>query len=486
MTTVAAPAPDTRSPNPLIRLYRGETSFDFVGRRKWWYLISMLVIVAGLLSLTTRGLNLGIDFKGGTSWQLPANGLTINEVTKAVTNAGLPQPTIETLGTGKSETLQVEADLSKLPIGQQQALTNKVASVLGALAHVPAKSVSIQSVGATWGSQITKKAIIAVIVFFIVVVVYISFRFEWKMALAAFIAVLHDLLVTAGVYSLFGFQVTPDTVIAILTILGYSLYDTVVVFDRVRDSTRGLGASGRITYQDVVNLSMNQVLARSINTSLVAILPVLSILVIGAQLLGASTLQYFGLALVIGLTSGAYSSIFIASPILSQLKEREPRYVQIRQKLASRDARTAAILTPAAAAAMLGAGDQGRRSGRQSAPRQGGTMRPAARTGAPAARTVTRQPARAGAPSPRVSRAGAGASLDGLENGHADLDGAADVNEVAGNGDTGNRGSGTAGAGRTGSTNARTGTRTGTPVNRRPPPRSKRKGGGRGKGGKRR
>ncbi len=185
---------------------------------------------------------------------------------------------------------------------------------------------NVSDVGPTWGSEITKKAIIAVIVFFIVVVLYISFRFEWKMALAALIAVIHDLLVTAGIYSLFGFQVTPDTVIAILTILGYSLYDTVVVFDRIRESTRGLGASGRMTYEDVVNLSMNQVLARSINTSLVAILPVLSVLVIGAEILGASTLQYFGLALVIGLTSGAYSSIFIASPILSQLKEREPRY----------------------------------------------------------------------------------------------------------------------------------------------------------------
>ncbi len=177
------------------------------------------------------------------------------------------------------------------------------------------------------------------IVFFIVVVLYISFRFEWKMALAAFIAVIHDLLVTAGIYSLFGFQVTPDTVIAILTILGYSLYDTVVVFDRIRESTRGLGASGRMTYEDVVNLSMNQVLARSINTSLVAILPVLSVLVIGAEILGASTLQYFGLALVIGLTSGAYSSIFIASPILVQLKEREPRYVALRQKSQNRDTR---------------------------------------------------------------------------------------------------------------------------------------------------
>ncbi len=180
--------------------------------------------------------------------------------------------------------------------------------------------MSLTDVGPTWGSQISEKAIIAVFVFFIVVVIYISFRFEWKMAMAALIAVIHDLLITAGVYSLAGFQVTPDTVIALLTILGYSLYDTVVVFDRVKENSRGQFGAGRMTYEDIVNLSMNQTLARSINTSLVAILPVLAVLVIGAQLLGATTLQYFGLALVIGLTSGAYSSIFIASPVLLGLQ----------------------------------------------------------------------------------------------------------------------------------------------------------------------
>jgi preprotein translocase subunit SecF len=209
--------------------------------------------------------------------------------------------------------------------------------------------VSFTDVGPTWGSQITDKAILAVLVFFVVVVLYITLRFEWKMAIAALIAVVHDLLVTAGVYSILGFQVTPDTVVAVLTILGYSLYDTVVVFDRVGENTKGFGASGRMTYEDVVNLSMNQTLARSMNTSLVAILPVLSVLIVGAQILGATTLQYFGLALVIGLTSGAYSSIFIASPILAGMKEREPRYINIRQKLANRADRVG-LLTPRAAA----------------------------------------------------------------------------------------------------------------------------------------
>ena len=166
--------------------------------------------------------------------------------------------------------------------------------------------------------------------------IYISIRFEPKMALAAFIAMIHDVLVAIGIYSIFNFQVTPDTVVAILTILGYSLYDTVVVFDRVRDNTKGIGSSGRLTYPQLINLSMNQTLARSINTSMVAILPVLAVLLIGAQLLGATTLQSYGLALFVGLLSGAYSSIFIASAVLCMMKEREPRWVQIKERLAKR------------------------------------------------------------------------------------------------------------------------------------------------------
>ena len=192
------------------------------------------------------------------------------------------------------------------------------------------------TVGPTWGSSITNKAIEALIIFFIVVAIYISIRFEPKMALAAFIAMIHDVLVAIGIYSIFNFQVTPDTVVAILTILGYSLYDTVVVFDRVRDNTKGIGSSGRLTYPQLINLSMNQTLARSINTSMVAILPVLAVLLIGAQLLGATTLQSYGLALFVGLLSGAYSSIFIASPVLCMMKEREDRWVQIADRLAKR------------------------------------------------------------------------------------------------------------------------------------------------------
>ena len=363
---------------PFVRLYRGETSFDFVGRRRTWYLISGAVIVLGLISMGTRGFNFGIDFKGGQSWEVAAPTLSSSTVQSAMQSAGVSDPIIEFLGTGGNRKVQVEADLNKLSADQKTKTELAVESALGRISNTPAAQVTFSDVGPTWGSQITDKAILAVLVFFIVVVGYITLRFEWKMAIAALIAVIHDLLVTAGIYSLTGFQVTPDTVVAVLTILGYSLYDTVVVFDRVGENTKGFGASGRMTYEDVVNLSMNQTLARSMNTSLVAILPVLAILVIGAQILGATTLQYFGLALVIGLTSGAYSSIFIASPILAVMKEREPRYINIRQKLANRADRTG-LLTPRAAALSTVTGpSQARSTGRASAAskRQGEVLRP--------------------------------------------------------------------------------------------------------------
>jgi preprotein translocase subunit SecF len=379
--------PPAKPPNAFVRVYRGETKFDFVGRRRWWYAMSGLIIVAGLASFGVKGFNWGIDFKGGTSWEVPAHSASVSEVTDAVKNAGVSGATVQILGRGSSANVQVQADLTKQSAAQQATEKNAVTNALARIGHISPEKVSLTDVGPTWGSQISEKAIIAVFVFFIVVVIYISFRFEWKMAMAALIAVIHDLLVTAGIYSLFGFQVTPDTVIAVLTILGYSLYDTVVVFDRVKENSRGLGASGRMTYEDVVNLSMNQTLARSINTSLVAILPVLAVLVIGAQLLGATTLQYFGLALVIGLTSGAYSSIFIASPVLATLKEREPRYVNIRQKLANRadrqqllTPRQAATLTLAGSPTGTRGGSSGAGRGATSARRQTGVLRPGAAT----------------------------------------------------------------------------------------------------------
>ena len=373
-----------RGHGPIARLYRGETRFDFVGRRRIWFSISSAIIVLGIISIVLRGgLNLGIEFKGGTEWTIAAPGVTQTEATDALKGTGLINPTVQLLGAGSKQTLNVQSDINKLPEGQQQAVSNNVKKALlevtaanapktapatttsttakptttttakagapaagstttsttspaSSVPHTQADKISITTVGPTWGSSITNKAIEALIIFFIVVAAYISLRFEPKMALAAFIAMIHDVLVAVGIYSIFNFQVTPDTVVAILTILGYSLYDTVVVFDRVRDNTKGIGSSGRLTYPQLINLSMNQTLARSINTSAVAILPVLAVLLIGAQLLGATTLQSYGLALFVGLLSGAYSSIFIASPVLCMMKEREERWVSIASRLAQR------------------------------------------------------------------------------------------------------------------------------------------------------
>jgi preprotein translocase subunit SecF len=333
------------------RLYHGETAIDFVGRRNIWFILSGLVILAGAVSLLTQGLNYGIDFKGGTSWEVAAPGVSVARARDAVRPLGLADAKIQIVGGNR---IRVE---SKTESADQQA---KVSDSLAALARVDRSQVSVNDVGPSWGKAVTNKARTALIAFFILITIYISLRFEWKMAVAALAAVVHDILVTVGVYSLLRFQVTPETVVAFLTILGYSLYDTIVVFDKVQENTKGSAATGRMTYSGIVNLSMNQVLMRSINTSIVAIMPILSILVIGAGVLGATALKDFGVALLVGLLTGAYSSIFVASPILAILKEREPRYVGVRQRIEAKGGGGAGgVLTPAAAAAMAGGGGGG-------------------------------------------------------------------------------------------------------------------------------
>ncbi len=430
-----------RGHGPIARLYRGETRFDFVGKRKIWFSISTAIIVAGIVSIILRGgLNLGIEFKGGTEWTIAAPGVTQTEAVDAMKGTGLIDPTVQLLGTGSKQTLNVQSDINKLSQAQQDAVSKNVQKSLLALtaAHAPpapptttttakptttttAKAgaagatttsapattttlpagaipksvtdkISITTVGPTWGSSITNKAIEALIIFFIVVAIYISIRFEPKMALAAFIAMIHDVLIAIGIYSIFGFQVTPDTVVAILTILGYSLYDTVVVFDRVRDNTKGIGSSGRLTYPQLINLSMNQTLARSINTSMVAIIPVLAILVIGAQVLGATTLQSYGLALFVGLLSGAYSSIFIAAPVLSMMKEREERWVAIAKRLQQRgesegsysalDAATMSTQMSVAASGQVARGGGGPAAQKSGSTKRSGPIRPGSGSGA--------------------------------------------------------------------------------------------------------
>ena len=335
------------------RLYNGETDWEFIRPFKRWLLISGVIIGAGLLSLGVRGLNFGIDFRGGTAWEVPTESPSVNDARDALRPLGLGEAKVQVLGTN---ILRVQADPTAGTPEERKEQQRAVAEALAEAEGVEASLVSINEVGPSWGSEITEKALRALIAFLVAITIYISLRFEPKMALACLAALLHDILVTVGVYSIVGFEVTPATVVAFLTILGYSLYDGIVVFDKVEENTRGLASSGRMTYSDMVNLSMNQVLMRSLNTSITALMPIFSVLFVGAFLLGATTLQDFGLALGIGLLASAYSSIFIASPLLAVLKEREPRYAAIRERLAARG--VGGPLTPAAAAA-AGSGTAG-------------------------------------------------------------------------------------------------------------------------------
>jgi preprotein translocase subunit SecF len=285
--------------------------------------------------------------------------------------------------------------------GSDKGTANQVNQVEAALSkafNVPTSKISLNTVGATWGNQITKKAIESLVVFLIVVVIYLSIRFQPKMAAAAIIALVHDLLITAGIYSLVGFEVSPATVVALLTILGYSLYDTVVVFDKVRENTQGIGAGSKLTYSQAANLAVNQTLVRSINTSIIALLPVAGLLFIGVGLLGAGTLKDLALALFIGLATGAYSSIFVATPLLTEMKEREPAMVALRKKVAQREAAEAKAAREGSTTAEAADGgpavpveDEGAELSRTGASRSAGPTRPPVRRAKPGGRPGTKR-----------------------------------------------------------------------------------------------
>jgi preprotein translocase subunit SecF len=319
----------------MSRLYNGETEIRFISRWKLWFSISGVVIVIGIVGLLGRGLNLGIDFNGGVSWEAPAGHGSVASVRTAVESAGLINPTVVSLGSSAGSVIRVQADKITGDATQQN---KKKLDVEAAITRVTGAkgAISFNEVGPSWGSEISSKAIRALIVFLVLVSLYITMRFEWRMALATLAALVHDILITVGIYAVFGLPVTPATVIAFLTILGYSIYDGIVVFDRVDENAKRLQSSGVSTYSEMVNVSMNQVLMRTMNTSITALLPILSLLVIGSFVLGATSLEEFATALFIGLLSGAYSSIFVASPILALLKEREPRWVAVRRRIETR------------------------------------------------------------------------------------------------------------------------------------------------------
>jgi preprotein translocase subunit SecF len=331
----------------LSRLYRGETRIDFIGRRKLWFALSGLIIALSVASLVTKGLNYGIEFEGGVSIQAPVAedgplaGAGQTEIVARVEEALAPF----NIGDAQIQVSEQEGQKSVLVQTKEIADAEEQGEVVSAVSKAVGASIAdtdSQRIGSKWGQEITDKAVRALVIFLLVILAFISWRFEWKMAIASIVALAHDLAITAGVYSFVGFEVTPSTVIAILTILGYSLYDTVVVFDKVEENTTALAATGRMTYQDSANLAMNQVFMRSLNTSLATLLPVAALLFVGAGLLGAETLEDLALALLVGIGAGTYSSIFVATPVLSMWKEREPRYRGVRERLL-KDAKRPAI-----------------------------------------------------------------------------------------------------------------------------------------------
>jgi preprotein translocase subunit SecF len=337
------------------RLYRGDVSVNFVGRQKLWYTISGCIVVIAIVALAVRGLNFSVDFKGGSIFTVKAPNATISQVQQAVSDGGGGASTVQKAGVGGQA--QWQAQTGPLSLGTNQKIQGTLAREL----NISQSQISTQIVGPTWGSQISSKALEALIAFLIVIVLYLSIAFEWKMAAAAFIALLHDIVITVGVYALAGFLVSPATVTGLLTILGYSLYDTVVVFDKVRENTAGLTAGGNqrtsyTSYSGAANLALNQTLVRSINTSLIALLPVTAILIASTVLLPPGELSDLALVLFVGMLSGTYSSIFIATPVLADLKEREPKMKQLAARAAARAASPRAASKAARAGATVVAG----------------------------------------------------------------------------------------------------------------------------------
>lgn len=315
----------------LRMLFRNEHHFDFPAMWRKALVGSAVLVLVSVGALVFRGLNLGIEFEGGTAWEVTAPGVSVADTRDALGGTGAESGKIQTLG---SDAIRVRADLDT------QEEVAAVTATLAELASVDVTDVSVTTVGPSWGDQITSKARNALFWFFVIVAGYIAVRLEWKMAVGALVAVTHDILISVGVYAIFQFEVTPATVIAFLTIMGYSLYDTIVVYDKVRDVGGRLTVTGRYTYSEMMNQSLNQVLMRSINTSITSVLPVLSMLLIGSVFLGALTLQEFAIALLIGILVGTYSSIFVAASVVAYMKEREAENRAVADKIRAREGET--------------------------------------------------------------------------------------------------------------------------------------------------
>lgn len=343
------------------RLYRGETSINFIGNRRRWYALSGFFVLLSIGALAVQGLTLGIEFKGGSSFTVNTPNPSVAQAREAVAEAGVTSdPIVQLVGNDKVR-VQTQA--------LEPAQNNAIQDALAAKFSVSLSSIDTQIIGPSWGKEITRKALYGLFGFLLVVMLYLAMALEPKMAISAIVAVVHDVFITVGIYALVGFDVTPATIIGFLTILGYSLYDTVVVFDRVRDNTKVISAVSTKTYSQAVNLAVNQTIVRSANTSIVAILPVAAILFVGAGLLGAGTLKDLSLSLFIGLIVGTYSSLFIAPAFLAQLREKEPAMQALAKRVEARgSSSTANAGTPVASVAAVngrGPRNQPKRKGRK-------------------------------------------------------------------------------------------------------------------------
>jgi preprotein translocase subunit SecF len=391
----------------FIRLYTGTGAFDVVGKRKLWFGVSGAIVLIALISILVRGFTFGIDFEGGTQVSMPAAGAHGQVTTKQVEDVfsktlGKAPEAVVQVGNGGSATIQIRAETLSNPD------TDKLRTALfdafqpnGEDGKPSAQSISDSAVSQTWGGQITQKALIALVVFLVLVVVYIAIRYERYMAAAAFAALVFDLLTTAGVYSVVGFEVTPATVIGLLTILGFSLYDTVIVFDKVEENVHGFEHTARRTFAEQANLAINQTFMRSINTSLISVLPILALIIVAVWLLGVGTLQDLALVQLVGVIVGTYSSIFFATPLLVAMRERtalvraHTRRVNNRRKgasakpVASTDLATDAPAEPEKVSATASAARIAPRTPAPDKPAPG--ARPTRPTGRPSGKRNTRR-----------------------------------------------------------------------------------------------
>ncbi|MGY5010099.1 protein translocase subunit SecF [Streptomyces sp. 900105755] len=315
------------------RLHRGEISYDFVGKRKIWYGISILITITAIVGLAVRGLNMGIDFQGGAVFTTSKTSVSVSQAETYAQQASGHDAVVQKLGTGG-----LRIQIAGMDTAKSDATKAKLAKDM----NVDPESINSDLVGPSWGDEIANKAWEGLGIFMVLVVIYLAIAFEWRMAVAALVALIHDITITTGIYALVGFEVTPGTVIGLLTILGYSLYDTVVVFDSLKEQTKDITKQTRFTYSDIANHSINGTLVRSINTTVVALLPVAGLLFIGGGFLGAGTLNDISLSLFVGLAAGAYSSIFIATPLVADLKEAEPQMKALKKRVLAKRAQATA------------------------------------------------------------------------------------------------------------------------------------------------